>query len=383
MSAPAPNTRRRVRSDGTERLWWEPPAAARALGFAAVDLDVTKLQWSAREAARLNREAEAAVKRGRRDLPTAAGGRTIDALIDEFQRSTSWRDLAPKTQRDYAQKLGTIRTKWGRERVTDFSKPVMWQWYQTLNQHSGAWMAVALIRMMSIIFAHAERIGWRPENSNPCTRLKVKVPQGRKRTGSWAELDALIAAADACGLASIAVAVALSCFAGQRQTDILQAQAADFAPLPLPGGKPVWIWSLTRSKRGNDGLVKIHAEAAPRLAAAVAGAPPAGPMLRDERTGLAYSEDSFQRRWKEVRAAAVAGGMASLADMQFRDLRRTFGNLSRSAGASVDDVGDVLGNTAARNAQLRNVYMAPQLDTISRAVDAIRRPAKPKRRKTG
>lgn len=65
-----------------------------------------------------------------------------------------------------------------------------------------------------------------------------------------------------------------------------------------------------------------------------------------------------------------------MAGLQFRDLRRTFAILSRSGGSTKDDTGDVLGNSSAVNPQLAEVYMPSQLDTASRAVDAIKRPGR-------
>ena len=84
-------------------------------------------------------------------------------------------------------------------------------------------------------------------------------------------------------------------------------------------------------------------------------------------------------RWDAIRAEA-AKTVPSVAGLQWRDLRRTFGNLARRGGASKSDVADVLGNTAAENAELAEVYMAAQLETTARAVGAITRPAKAAKR---
>lgn len=82
-----------------------------------------------------------------------------------------------------------------------------------------------------------------------------------------------------------------------------------------------------------------------------------------------------------MRKAAVAAGYPAAASLQFRDLRRTFGVLSRAGGASADDTGDVLGNSAATNPRLRQTYMPPSLTTASRAVAAIGRPLPSSERK--
>lgn len=392
---PPQNLRERRRADGTTRIWWEPSAAARRLGFAPVELDAARLTWSVRETARLNRDLAEAIASGRRAAP-ASSGRSVEALVHNYRQSLTWRRLRPKTQADYNAAFRLICSKWGVWPVRDFTKPVLRQWYETLHANAGQWQAAALIRKFSLLFSHAEMIGWRDEGSNPCTRLKLMTPAGRSRTASWDEFDRLLATADRIGLPSIGTAMVLSLFQGQRQTDVFQARVGDFRRIAFPApdsGTPLraWVWFLTRSKRGNTSAIRLHDEAAPRLQQALAAAKSAGRwapedrLLVDERLGRAYDDDLFQRRWQEVRAATIAadasGASAPLAGLQFRDLRRTFGVLSRQGGGGRDDIGDVLGNSIATNAQLAAIYTPGQIDTASRAVSAIRRPAAPNGKK--
>lgn len=180
----------------------------------------------------------------------------------------------------------------------------------------------------------------------------------------------------------------LSLFQGQRETDVILATCGAFQErITRAGGQRRMRvqWTFTRSKRRNAGAMWLHDEVAPRVRALIDDAAPDRRLLRDERTGADYDEDLFQRRWREVRETAIradkAGRLQSLNGLQFRDLRRTFGVMSRAGGSTKDDTGDVLGNSAATNPQLAEVYMPSQLDTASRAVDAIQRPRKPAARK--
>lgn len=379
--------RERPRSDGSTRIWWEPSAAARALGFATVELDERRLTWSRREAERLNRELAAAQKSGKRPAPSA-GGRSIEALIEGYRKSRLYTELAPKTQQSYEAHFRLILPKWGPHQVRDFTKPVMRTWYETLLDAKGTSMAIAQLRAMSLLMSYAEMIGWRPENSNPCHRLKMITPAARKRSASWAEVDLLVASADRIGLSSIGTGILLSLLQGQRQTDVFMAQVGDFSERMVrrDGQLVARIqWTLTRSKRGNTGAIWLHDEVQGRVAALVEGVNhPDRRLLRDERTGADYDDELFGRRWREVRDAAVKadkfGKLQGLDRLQFRDLRRTFGILSRSGGATKDDTADVLGNSAATNPQLADTYMPSQLDTASRAVEAIKRPSKLKRK---
>lgn len=363
--------RQRARAGGW-RVWWEPNAAERGAGLKPVDLDADRPTWSVREARRLNVAAEAAVKgKGR-----GTGGRTMAALIADYQRGRAFRGLKPKTQTGYRGLMRLIEEKWGAEPVAGFTKPVMRRWYETLADTRGEYQAKQLIRAASILFQHAETmLGWRPENSNPCYRLRVVTPKGRARFASWEEIAAMQAAADRVGLRCVAVALRLSLFTGQRETDVLAATPDAFAPggPDLPPG--LWVWRLTRSKRGNADTLPVHPAILPDiLAARTAGA---SHLVLDDVTGQPLGDVAFGYRWAKVRTEA-AKLCPSVASLQFRDLRRTFGVLARRAGVGIDDAADVLGNSAATDPVLAETYMPGQLDTRMRAVMAINPPAERK-----
>ena len=87
----------------------------------------------------------------------------------------------------------------------------------------------------------------------------------------------------------------------------------------------------------------------------------------DDRTGRPWAVTLFCHRFAEIRDAAVKAGFPALRELQFRDLRRTFGRLSRRGGATKSDVADVLGNSAATNQHLADIYMSPEIETAGRA----------------
>jgi hypothetical protein len=380
-----PRLRERERSDGTWRVWWEAEPGVRKLGFTSQDLDASAPMKAARRARDLNAQVETARATGKAPAPKR-GAMCIEDVIEDYKRSTRFERLAAVTQRVYRSRLGQIVRKWGDVPVADFTKPMADTWYESLTRDTGPAAAVALIGTLSIVMAHAERRGWRPENSNPCTRLGIAVPKGRSRAISWDEFDSLQAAAQATGLPSVGLAVALSMLAGQRQTDVLAALRGDFAQVEVtwPGSDTrakVWVWSLSRSKTGAAGSIMLHEELAPLVEAVLARPAPADAhLVVEERVGRPYDLDLFQKRWVEVRTAAVDAGCPSLADVQFRDLRRSFGVHARRGGASRTDAGDVLGNSAATDHRLKETYMPPEFFTAARAVSAVARP-KPERKK--
>jgi integrase len=344
--------------------------------MSPAELSAEKPSWTVREATRLNDLEVRAVATEARQRK--GGGRTVGALIRDYRLSTRWKRLRPATQRGYAENFKAIERKWGADLVGSFTKPVMHAWYETLYETNGKWAALNLLRAMSILMQHAELIGWRAENSNPCLRLGMEKPKGRAREATWAEIDACIAAARALGLASIDTALHLALYHGQRQTDVVRALPGDFerrvVALGDGGPQEVWVWSFERSKRGNAGVVPLHPDAvAVVLAARAAAAAGPGPIVWDEATGKPFTKELFFKRWDEVRAEA-AKTEPSVATLQWRDLRRTFGRMARRAGTGRDDVADVLGNSADTDSYLAQVYTAAELATAARAVMAIRRP---------
>jgi integrase len=361
--------RQRKRADGTWRLWWEPSAEERAGGALAVDLDASRPTWSKRRAVALRSAAAGGTARPRASGP---GGRTIEALAEDYLRSSRFARLSASTQAGYRSDFARIVQRWGATHVARLTRPQIYAWYEQIEARAPT-MAGKLVRALSVLMAHAELRGWRAENSNPCRGMKVAHPQKRRRHASWAEFDALISAAETMGWPNMACAVALAMFSGQRQADVIGLQIDELAEVDTPDG-PVLVWDLTRQKRGNRGIVPLHIEAMGRvrnrLAATTDGQPR---LLVDDVTGQPWSGDLFRARWQTLRAEA-ARTAPTLRSLQFRDLRRTFGILARQGGASRDDIADVLGNGVDVDDGLAGVYTPTQIDTTLRAVRAVQRP---------
>lgn len=378
----APGLRQRQRANGTWRVWWEPTPAQRAAGAAIVEFDAAKPGHATREAAKLHDTWTRAAKGERPAAPVT--GRTITSLILDYQASIYFTAKPDSTRRVYRSDMAQIAAKWGPQPVALFDKPIVARWLESVLTEKGQTRARALRAMLSILMVHAELRGWRAEGSNPCGKLRMGSPVERSRAATWDEFDAAVEAARKAKRWSVVVALHLAVMAGQRQYDILRTTPDAFFPARIAGmARPIWVWQLVQSKRGKALDVPIHGDALPALRLQLMRAADGpGTLIWDEATGKPYTPDRFGHVWAQIRAAA-AKSCPSIATLQWRDLRRTFGNLSRAGGASKADTADVLGNTAATDPKLMRTYMAPQLATTLRAVQAVQRPAKTKERKEG
>lgn len=379
--SPRNGLRQRVRKDGTWRVWWEPTGPEAALGAQPVDLSTRKPGDAQREADRLKARWSGTAQGAAAEAPRRG---TLDSVILDYQRSRHWLDLRDTTRRSYATDLRAVADKWGPVVAASITAPEVDRWYDDLLARKGAFRARALVRMLSIVMGHAQRQGL--ASANPCAPVKMKAPPRRTRRGTAEELAALLAAARRLGLRSVRAALMLVIFGGgQRQLDVLKAAPDEFARLPLRLAgmvqpRPMLVWQLTRSKRLNAGALVINPIAAPVLRLQLRLAAARGvPLIFDEVTGQGYSRRLFHKRWAAVRAEA-AKDLPSVEDIEWRDLRRTFASMARAGGASIDDVGDAIGNTAAKDEGLLQTYMAAQLETSARATLAVQ-PLAPARRR--
>ena len=365
------------------RFWWEPNAKERAAGFEVFELDPARPSWSIRKCEDLNRATRDALVSTGKVRPTR-GTRDIGQLITAYKKGRRWQDLSTASHRDYLADFRLITRKWGHSPVRDFTKPIMHAWYETLLGTTGKSQAKSMITKMSLLFSHAELIGWRPENSNPCSRLGMTTPPPRQRTASWSEIFALMDAAKELNYPTIAAIIQCMILTGQRPGNVIEAKIADFhlVDVPIPGAGPdqpqnrkAWIWQFIRTKRKNLATIELHPNLVPVISELLMRADnDQEHLFKDDLTGQPFSYSVFNSRWKKTRKL-TAEKLPDILTLQVRDFRTTSSTLAREGGASISDAGDLLGNKAASNPLLKATYMVPDFESIRRAVRAIQVPS--------
>jgi integrase len=161
------------------------------------------------------------------------------------------------------------------------------------------------------------------------SKVMLKEPRGRVRYLDDAELAALLKAAEAHSTAMYA-AVVVSLATGVRQGELLRLKwkDVDFSKLRL---------SVLESKNDEARTVHLAANAADALRA-LKKAPVVGASVFLKPDGQPFDKDALEYHWKAVRS------QAGLKDFRWHDLRHSCASYLAQSGASLLEIGSVLGH---------------------------------------
>jgi len=218
----------------------------------------------------------------------------------------------------------------GKLRLPDISKADVQRLHHSMREIPVA--ANRALALVSSILGWAERIGERPDNSNPCRNVEKNREKPRERYLSAVELarlgDALITA-EAAGMADwrAIAAIRLLLFSGARRSEILTMK---WEWIDLQTG----IARLPDSKTGARNIF-LSAPAVELLASLprLAGNPY---ILPGERAAAPFV--GVAKPWERIRAAA------RLEDVHLHDLRHSFASAAIGGGDALYIVGKLLGH---------------------------------------
>lgn len=232
----------------------------------------------------------------------------------------------------------------GRMRLSDIGKQDVARFHASMRSTPVA--ANRSLALLSAIMGWAERVGERPDGSNPCRHIDKNPEKTRERyltADELARLGDALATAEGAGLADwrgVAM-VRLLLFTGARLSEILTLQ---WEWIDLSTG----VARLPDSKTGAKNLF-LPAPALELLA----GLPriAANPyILPGDRAGAPFV--GAQKPWQRIRQAA------GLPDVRLHDLRHSFASTAVAAGDSLFIVGKLLGHRQAATTE-RYSHLAP------------------------
>lgn len=406
--------------DGRPRF--SPGPAVRALGYAGEDLRHGKAgAWfTLDEAIRWSRTREAEIEARRaairsgattaRRLSNAARREkhsyfTVGQLVETFLASPrmAGREIVEGRKRRLPLAANTVRAYKGSARLIErFDEGRVW------NEAAGAVtgkalagildrvevlhglaQARALRAFLSVAWRHGRKAG--VVHNNPVGDIEetLPVPQERLRPASVAEIEHMIAVADAIGWADMGDAIAMGAWTGQRQND---RQAVAAAALSADG---LTFQPSKKRRTGERLLIPLSAVLEARLRAAKVRRMewPAKPLtlLACPLTRRPWGEDFYRKVFRIVRHAAATGDaerekdgalskdartilgkvdvpaalrqaglepMPSVADLRDQDLRDTAVTWLGLAGADKWEIAGFTGHAFGKEDKVLKHYLA-------------------------
>ncbi len=300
------------------------------------------------------------------DWRTARQAPTVNELCDRYEREhVSVNIKAGNSRRSYQQAVKYIRAGLGSKRAVDVRKAdcvaflanVRARKYSTrASRRSDGALSMASFTqsVLTNLFSHAESSEWQaiPKHSNPVAEIKQPPQRTRRRVATPDELARLAA-----------------------QLDYFEPyeprKVATLWAILLTGARVSEITGATvgQPRDGNRPELRDHKTAKHQQHKTIHLPPPVVRSLN--RTPVQASGHLFWNRslvpfWRKVRE------LADLKDLQLRDFRRTLTSYGLANGASLDQLGKVLGH---RNVKTTAGYAwlidSAAKDTADRASAAV------------
>lgn len=348
----------RQRKRRSTRFYWIPTAKLQAAGFLPRRLSddkVTAIAEAESHNAALDRWYMGETPQSKGPVPGS-----LAALDELFQTDQAFRGTRDRTQRDYLYGIKPALAWAADEQVAHLTRRAIKAWYRDQLATRGVANARNAMAALRRLLSFGLDEGWISEH--PALKLRVKAPASRGRTWAQEEREGFCRAAVAKGRPSMALAVEIGRCLGQRPTDLRKLPWTAYDPAVVTRdrvGRTILIGAVQLRQEKTGRLVWVPC--LPELKAALDGAPRLSTqMVVSENTGRPYQESDFQHTFAEIRAYA---GLP--ADLQYRDLRRTFLTDLGRAGCTDDQLRSVSGHTT-RN--VVSVYVQPDTTFAERAM---------------
>ena len=264
----------------------------------------------------------------------AKGAPTVSELAAKFLTEHAEAKRKASTAREYRRLLDHVALPAiGKRRVADVTPQDIARMHHA--RRATPTEANRAIACLSTMFNFAERIGWRPDGSNPCHHVEKYRQRRRERFLSAEELARLgdvLASYD--GSPYYTAAIKLLVFTGARLGEVLGLQ---------------WQWidferGEARLPDSKTGAKTLHLPP-PALAVLaelprVAGNPH---VIVGGVQGAALV--NLEKPWRAIRKAA------GLEDVRIHDLRHAFASVAAASGMGLPIIGKMLGHTQAQTTQ--------------------------------
>ena len=274
-----------------------------------------------------------------------------------FRRYASvWKPQTLHVNRNYLRRQ--ILPRFAGTQVSDITRADVLRWFASLRATPVA--ADRSMPILSVILTEAERMGYRPEGSNPCRGIRRYRRKGRERFLSDAEIGRLAATLSAHeGKRPLeAAAVRLLLLTGCRKNEVLTLRWSDYREGRLflrdskSGPRTVWLSGAARGVLERIERTGVWVFPARRARG------PARPM------GLR----SF---WQRVRTES------DLSDVRLHDLRHAHASFALRQGESVLAIARLLGHanpqTTLKYTHLADAMVREAAETVGAVLGGAER----------
>ncbi len=212
--------------------------------------------------------------------------------------------------------------------IAEIDRREVRRWFASL--HATPVTADRAMPVLSVVMREAERMGLRPEGSNPCRGIRRNRRKGRERFLSDEEIRRLSASLTerAARFPHQVAVIRLLLLTGCRKGEILTLRRSDYREGHLflrdskTGPRTVWLSGPARDVLDSLDRTGVW-------------------MFPSPHNGGHCSESWLDRFWSRVREEAGLG------DVRLHDLRHTHASLALRQGESVLAIGRLLGHRSA------------------------------------
>jgi integrase len=262
------------------------------------------------------------------------------------------------TQRDYRSILQRhVRPALGRHKISAVDFANIDRLHQTVTKASGPYRGNRVIAVVSKLFSLAMQ--WKRRADNPCRGIERNIESKRKRYLSGDELQRLSRALAEHDDRDAADIIRVLLLTGARRGEVLGMKWADVAD-------GVWTKPAASTKQRAEHIVPLSAPARQILAARPRGD---SPFIFPGRHGRGHRIE-IKYNWKRICRAAA------LPDLRIHDLRHSFASIAVARGASLHEIGALLGHatptTTARYAHLADDHLREVTNRVGAVIEPKR-----------
>ncbi len=248
----------------------------------------------------------------------------LESVIDRYQDSAAFTDLAPRTRKDYGKILDRLRTEFGTMNVGALKQPaikgVFREWRDGIGRRSKrtadySWMVLARVLSWALDGGLVE--------ANPCEK-GGRLYKGSRAAKIWSEAE--IARFMGVARPEIQLGMILALWTGQRNGDLLTL------PWSAYDGSQI---RLEQSKTGTRVVIPVG----PTLKSVLDALPREHPIIMLSSLGRPWTTGSFRVAWHRVAKSA------KIEDRTFHDLRGTAVLRLTKAEATVPEIATITGHS--------------------------------------